>query len=198
VSEAAFQSAFARLVVDPDFRDRVRENGEAALGKDLSALERERLLSIAGDPGLDVTRTLHKGFRLAKLLAWVPLTCAVIPKDVLAREIGEFWQQRPPVSFYFLEEAVAFCEYLLERIRSGLDVPYLAEVAAYERAALELQRARPAGDLPEPQVVDFLHDPEVLLASLARSEVPPELPERACRLIGVKTEGGVEWGIARG
>lgn len=192
MSEASFQSELARLVVDPDFRDGVRESGEAALCKDLSDLERERLVAIAGDPGLDVTRTLHKGFRLAKLLAWVPLTCAVIPRDVLAREIGDFWQQRPPVSFYFLEEAAAFCEYLLER---GLEVPYLAEVAAYERASLELQRARPAGETAPPQVVDFLHDPEVLLASLARREVPPELPERACRLVGVRTEGGVQWGF---
>ncbi|HYN22448.1 MAG TPA: hypothetical protein VE078_15925, partial [Thermoanaerobaculia bacterium] len=191
MSESAFQSELARLVVDPDFRDRVRERGEAALREDLSELERVRLVAIAKDPGIDVTRTLHKGFRLAKLLAWVPLTCAVIPRDVLAREVGNFWQQRPPVSFYFLEEAAAFCEYLLERVSSGLDVPYLVEVAAYERASLELQRARPAGEVALPQVVDFLHDPEVLLASLARREVPPELPEQACRLIGVRTEGGV-------
>ena len=71
---------------------------------------------------------------------------------------------------------------------SGLSV-------ADERASLELQRARPAGEPVPPQVVDFLHDPEVLLAALARREVPPELPERVCRLIGVKTEGGVEWGF---
>jgi hypothetical protein len=192
VSEAAFQSDLARLVVDPDFRDRVRESGEAALTEGLSELEQKRLVAIADDPGLDVTRTLHKGFRLAKLLAWVPLTCAVMPRDVLAREIGAFWQRRPPVSFYFLEEAAAFCEYLQER---GLEVPYLEEVAAYERASLELQRARPAGEAVPPQVVDFLHDPEVLLSSLARREVPPDLPEQACRLIGVKTEGGVEWGF---
>jgi hypothetical protein len=173
----------------------VRESGEAALREDLSELERVRLVAIAKDPGIDVTRTLHKGFRLAKLLAWVPLTCAVIPRDVLAREVGDFWQQRPPVSFYFLEEAAAFCEYVLRR---DLEVPYLAEVAAYERASLELQRARPAGEAAPLQVVDFLHDPEVLLASLARREVPPELPEQTCRLIGVRTEGGVEWGVARG
>jgi hypothetical protein len=195
MSAAAFQSALARLVVDPDFRDGVRARGAEALPEELSDLERERLLAVAADRGLDITRTLHVGFRLAKLLAWIPLTCAVLGREVRTREAGEFWKRRLPVSFYYLEEAVAFCDYILERAGEGLDVPYLEEVAAYERASLELRRARPAGEPAAPQTVDFRHDPEALLGTLARGEEIGSLPEMPCRLVGRRVEGGVEWGF---
>lgn len=195
MSAAVFQSALARLVVDPDFRDGVRGRGAEALPDDLSDLERERLLAVAVDPGLDITLTLHKGFRLAKLLAWIPLTCVVLGRESRTREVAEFWKRRLPVSFYYLEEAVAFCDYLLERVGEGLDIPYLEEVAAYERASLELRRARPAGEAVVPQRVDFRHDPEVLLEALARGEALADLPEMPCRLIGRRVEGGVEWSL---
>ena len=190
MSAAVFQSALARLVVDPDFRDGVRERGDLPDG--LSDLERERLLAVSVDRGLDITRTLHVGFRLAKLLAWIPLTCAVLGRETRNREVEEFWKRRLPVSFYYLEEAVAFCDYLLEK---GLDVPYLEEVAAYERASLELRRARPPGEEAAPQTVDFRHDPEILLGALARGEDLGDLPELPCRLVGRRVEGGVEWGF---
>jgi hypothetical protein len=195
MSAAVFQSALARLVIDPDFRNGVRGRGAEALPGGLSELERVRLLAVAGDPGLDITHTLHKGFRLAKLLAWIPLTCAVLGREVRTREVGEFWKRRLPVSFYFLEEAVAFCDYLLERVSEGLDIPYLEEVASYERASLELRRARPAGEVADPQTVEFRHDPEALLAALARGERLADLPEMPCRLIGRRVVSGVEWSL---
>jgi hypothetical protein len=193
MSAAVFQSALARLVVDPDFRNAVRGRGAEALPDGLSDLERERLLAVAVDPGLDITRTLHKGFRLAKLLAWIPLTCAVLGREVRTREVEEFWKRRLPVSFYYLEEAVAFCDYLLERVREGLDISYLEEVAAYERASLELRRARPASEVVDSQTVELRHDPEVLLGALARGEDLAGVPEMPCRLVGRRVEGGVEW-----
>src|SRR6185295_2861792 len=60
MSAATFQALFARLVIDPTFRDDVRAQGATALDGDLTALERERLLFVSADPGMDVTRTLHK------------------------------------------------------------------------------------------------------------------------------------------
>jgi hypothetical protein len=197
VSAPAFQSALARLIVDPDFRDDVRERRVDALAADLTPLERERLLVVSVDPGLDITRTLHKGFRLGKLLTYLPLVRALFDRDTLAREVGEFWRRQPPVSFYFLEEAVAFCDYLLERIEEGeLDLPYLEEIAAYERAALELQRSRPDGSPPPPQTVAFRHDPLPLIAALAQGEVPAAATERRCWLLGARQEGQLEWRLA--
>jgi hypothetical protein len=195
MSAAVFQSALARLVVDPDFRNGLRGRGAGALPDGLTDLERERLLAVAADPGLDITSTLHKGFRLAKLLAWIPWTCAVLGREVRTREVAEFWKRRLPVSFYFLEEGVAFCDYLLERVREGLDIPYLEEVAAYERASLELRRARPAGETAAPQTVELQHDPEALLGALARGEDLAGLPEMPCRLTGRRVEGGIEWSL---
>lgn len=196
MSTAAFQSALARLVVDPDFRDGVRERGEAALPEDLNDLERERLTFVAGHPGLDVTRTLHKGFRLSKLLTWLPLTCSVLTGEALAAEVSELWRRRLPVTFYYLEEAVGFCDYLLERMREGhLDLPGLGDLVAYERASLELQRARADGEAAPVQVVELRHDPQELLGALSRGEPLAGLPEQPCRLVGTKAEGRVEWRI---
>lgn len=191
MSAASFQAALARLVVDPDFRDGVRERGEAALPGELSELERERLIHVAGHPGLDVTRTLHKGFRLSKLLTWLPLTCTVLDREALAREVGEFWRLHLPVTFYYLEEAVAFCDHLLERMDAGPE----RDVVAYERASLELQRARSAGETAPVQVIDLGHDPQELLTALSRGESLAGVPEKPCRLIGTKEDGRVEWRI---
>lgn len=200
VSAAAFQSALTRMVVDPDFRAEVRESGGAALEGDLSDLERERLVAVAGHRGLDVTRTLHKGFRLSKLLTWLPLTCLVLDGDTLTREVGAFWRRHLPVTFYYLEEAVAFCDHLLERARDGaLDSPTVApcvvDIVAYERASLELQRARPAGDPTPIQVLRLAHDPQAFLGALSRKEPLADVPAQPCRLVGIKEEGRVEWRI---
>ncbi len=200
MSATAFQALFARLVIDPEFRDEVRTGREATLAADragLSELERERLFAVASDPGMDVTRTLHKGFRLSKLMGQLPLTCAALGKEALADEVAEFWRRHPPVSFYYLGEAVSFCDFLLRRLEEGLEppTPYLAEVAAWERAGLELQRPRPEGEDAPLQIVEFVHDPLPLLAALGRGETP-DCFERPCLMIGGYQAGKVEWRMA--
>ncbi len=193
MSTEVFQEEFARLVIDPDFRDDVRARGPAALGAELSTLERERLLFVAGDPGMDVTRTLHKGFRLGKLVGQLPLTYAALGKPAMAREVAEFWRLNPPTTFYYLAEAIAFCDFLIERLEQGMEAnPYLAEVTAWERAGLELLRPRPEGEEAPLQLVEFSHDPLSLLAALGRGE-SPTLTERPCVMIGGYGDGKVEW-----
>ena len=178
----AFQSAMARLIVEPDFRDAVRAEGRAALTGELTPLEASRLVSIANDRGLDMNRTLHKGFRLGKLRALLPLTCAALTPTRLAREVALFWQAHPPASFSFLPEALEFCDFLARRQRPSV---YLAEVLAFERATLELERARV--DAPPPQSVRFRHDPVRLLGALAAGRRPRSVPVRPCLLLGGKS-----------
>src|SRR5687768_16035416 len=131
----AFQTELARLITSPQFRKTVREVGTKALSEVLMCLERRRLLAVANSSGLEVAWSLHKGFRLHKLLSRLPLTCALIDNEILAREIGSFCEQTPPTSFYFTTEAIAFCDHLLVRAIE-LGVPYMEEVVAFERATL--------------------------------------------------------------
>ncbi len=177
----AFQAAMVRLIVEPDFRDAVRADGASALPGELTPLEASRLVAIAGDRGLDINRTLHKGFRLGKLRALLPLTCAALTTARLAREVALFWQTHPPASFSFLPEALEFCAFLEQR---PLRSVYLAEVLAFERATLELERARL--DESPPQSVRFRHDPVRLLGTLAAGRRPRGVRERPCLLLGSK------------
>jgi hypothetical protein len=143
---------------------------------------------------MHVTATLISSFRLGKLLTLLPLTRVVLG-DRLVGEARRFWSDHPPRSFYFLEEAVAFCDHLQGRIHEGLDSPYLEEVTAYERAMLELRRVRPGGP-PPPQRVRFVHDPAHLLPALARREVPAEVGMRPCTFEGtIDPDGETRWRV---
>lgn len=188
MSQTTFQAELARLLIDSDFRTDVRSHGEASLDADLTDRERRRLVAVASDPGLDITRTLHDGWRLSKVLLMLPLTSALLGGERLAEELRNFWPTRVPRSLYFREEAIAFCEWLLE---GDASTPYLEEVVAFERATLEL-RAPWAPDPPEMQTVHFEHDPERLLADLAAGEAPDAVERRPCLLIGTAVEPGKE------
>lgn len=196
MSQQDFQTLMARLVVDPAFRDRVSSLGDIALPRDLGARERERLIFAAGSKGIDITRTLHKGFRLGKILSLLPLTCSVMGNTRLARQVDRFWKEHSSVSFYYLEEALAFCSFIERRIRAGLRITYLEEIIAYERARLELQLPQSGDRRVEPRKVRFIHDPEQLLLSLARGRRPRAVPRRPCVLEGsLDQDGNVEWAI---
>lgn len=204
MSQRAFQTLAARLVVEPDFRELVRARGGAALegeaGGDLTELERRRLLAVAADRGLDATRFVHVDFRLSKLYVMLPLTRFMLGRERMLREAHAFWRAHPPVTHYYIEEAVGFCDHLLERLRTrALRAKYLAEVLAYERAELELKRLRPRGQPPRPQRVTFRHDPHALLSALARGRRPRAVPARACTLVATLDAGGdIRWKVCEG
>jgi hypothetical protein len=186
----AFQTNFARLVVDAEFRHAV-ESGELAFTGELSARERARLAAIAADPGLAITVKLHRGFRLGKLLAFTPLTCALLGEARIVEQIAGFWRRRPPLSFYYAEEAIAFCDDLLDR-RGTFDDPFLVEVVGFERAAVEL-RERDWRDGDEARVV-FDHDPDAVLGALAAGRRPGALARQPTLMIGRRVaRERIEW-----
>ena len=189
-----FQTCLAQLIVDPDYRDQVRSLGDAALAAGLTERERARLCRIAADPGVDINRTLHKGFRLGKLRAMLPLTCQLLGSARLAREVSAFWIQHPASSFYFIPEALEFCTFLAER---KLRVKYLDEVVAYERVTLEIEKA--CSTPATAQQIRFEHDPRILLATLASGRRPRAVPRRPslaiCRHNGA---GGIQWQLFEG
>ncbi len=195
VSAAAFQSALGNLVIDPAWRDAVRMRGAAELPSGLTELERRRLVAVARSKGIGITGTLHKAFRLGKLLATLPLTCALMGDDLLAAELDLFWRSEAPRTFYYVLEALDFCDHVRGRLGNGLACRYLGEVVAYEEAAhrLRLETDAPGHTLE----VTFEHDPEVLLGRIAAGEPPGEVPRKPCLVRGTRdAEGNVRWTVA--
>jgi hypothetical protein len=198
LSLRAFQSMAGRMVVDEAFRRRICDEGDGALEGDLTTRERERLVALARDRGLDATRFVHKDFRLSKLYVMLPLTRFMLGRELMLREVGLFWSENFPVTHYFLPEALQFCEHLQARLRRGqLRVKYLEEIVGYERAELELKRPRPQSDaaaLPPPQHVRFRFDPSSILSALAQRRRPRAVPPRDCTLVAtLDSEGNINW-----
>lgn len=189
-----FQNAMVRLIIDPDFRDRVadaRDTADDGLHDGLTPRETMRLRRIAADPGLGINRTLHKGFRLGKVRGLLPYTCRLLGTQRLCDELARFWHDHPPASFYFLPEAVDFCDHLRAR---RLRLRYLDDIVAYERATLELERARTGP--PPIQLIRFRHDPTALLTALAEGRRPRAIPERPCTLVArLGRNGKPTWSI---
>ena len=188
MTTAVFQSLMARLVIDPAWRQSVRDDGLPG-DADLTGLERRRLCAIAASGGVDTNQTLHKGFRLGKIKALLPMTSTLLKGEALRDALAAFWAQYPPTTFYFLPEAVEFCDFLLARPST---CPYLHEVAAFERAHLELQRAR--NDETPVQTVRFVHNPSQLLGPLAQGRQPVSVERRPCIAVGVcDPQGQAQW-----
>lgn len=170
-----FQAALARLASDADFHRAVRARGEAALGPGLDARERRRLVAAATDPGTRLTRTMYRGFRLAKLLATTPLLCRVLGRRLTGCALRYFASCRP-FTFYFGDEGIAFCDFLIADPPPRPSPRLVADVARYERAGLVLgaaaQRERSAR-----LEVRFGHDPAAVLEwALGRRRAPAPRP----------------------
>ncbi|MBB1087535.1 hypothetical protein H4F99_03425 [Lysobacter sp. SG-8] len=192
MSQQAFQSLLFRMIAEPAFRDGVRAQKPFPPRIELTEREHRRLRRLADDPGLDINRTLHKGFRLGKLRALLPMTCQLLGARRLSRELSRFWIERPPSSFSFLPEALDFCDYLKRR---RLRMRYLPDILAYECTVLELEQAGQA--MPgaiEQRNVSFEYDPGTLLSALVRGERPGDLPPHATHASATRLpDGRIRW-----
>lgn len=108
MSLAAYQRAQVALLVDRGAVDRVRGGDLAPWADDLTDEERERLVSQAADPGLLLSRKLHQGWRLTKLMTLLPTTFAIGDPALLADLVGRYWRDHRPQGLYFEAEAEAF------------------------------------------------------------------------------------------
>jgi len=198
-----FQSAMAQLVIDQRFRTRVKRTGEAAIHTggtyDLTPTERRRLAAAARDPGFSITETMYRGFRIGRVVKTLPLTFALLGERRIASELRRFWRVQPPTTVFYVDEALAFCDYLRGRIGArGLRGVYLEEVLEYERAGILLQRRDREGQLPHRQGVQFRHDPFLLLQALRDGVHPRAIPLRRTLLVGERTANGILWKMADG
>jgi hypothetical protein len=141
MTAAAFQSALARLVIDPEFRDEVKAGKSEPL-RGLSARERARIVAVAADRGLDITRRMYVSFRLARLEVGAPRTFRTLSRLGLEKELERYLAHRRPASFYHLVEGRALLRFFSRRMREGaLDDPELARAIAEDEKELDRERA---------------------------------------------------------
>lgn len=179
MSLLSFQRCVARLATDADFQRAVRRHGGAALGPGLEAGERARLVALAYDPGTRLTRTMYRGFRLSKLHATVPLLCRVLGRRLTTCVLRYFAECRP-FTFYFADEGVAFCDFIIASPPSRPCPRLLQDVARYERAGLLLTMGAADGR-SERIAVPFAHDPGAVLAwACGRQRAPRPAPTPMC------------------
>lgn len=184
MSTAAFQSAFVRLVTDPHFREAVQRGQIPEAVTD--GMERDQLASLAAQPGIAAIRVVYRGFRLNKILAMLPLTGLLLGERRLSGELELFWKDQPSGSFYYVEEANRFCEFLWTRLDEGLDIPYLRDVLLYEQASLRLQKA--VGEGRELLLRIELNYPPAFLEELSEGRLPEDVPPQPTSLLGVAAD----------
>ena len=182
----------ARLVTDPRFRERVARGTGRGLPPRLSQRERRRLVAVANHRGLDITRMMYVSFRLSRIQAGVPHTFRLLGRRRLRAELSRYIDTRAPTSFYFADEGRALLGYLRARVRQGaLELPYLADVAAYEEALLDLQDARDRG-LDATVVFHVEHDLAAILRALDAGSRPRRIPARRAAFEARLRDGRIE------
>lgn len=175
MSLVVFQSHLARLATDADFQRAVRREGESALGPGLDARERRRLVAISHDRGTRMTRTMYRGFRLAKLYATVPLLCRALGRYRTSTVLRYFATCRP-FTFYFADEGVPFCDFIIASPPVRPMPRLLIDVARYERATLLLGMYAADGR-NRVLTIPFAHDPAAVLGwALGRQAAPSPCP----------------------
>lgn len=192
MSAALFQAAMARLVIDPGFRERVARGAGRHLPSRLSGRERSRLVAVANHRGLDITRMMYVSFRLSRIQAGVPHTFRLLGRRRLKAELSRYIDTQVPTSFYFADEGRALLGYLRARVRQGaLELPYLADVAAYEEALLDLQDARNRG-VDATVAFHVEHDLAAILRTLDAGRRPRRIPRRRVAFEGRLRDGRIE------
>ncbi|WP_428672221.1 hypothetical protein [Reyranella sp.] len=153
---ARFQSSLAKLVAHGGAID---DNQGA-----LSDLEKQRLADIGGQHGKAIMQTLYFGWRLTKVLSLLPLTTRLLGDEALAASLKGFWKQRMAKSLYFVEECLAFLDFLEGDIK---DRPaFFEEVTGFEKARLQLRDRQSKGRPCQPVEVRFRCHPDALLSAL--------------------------------
>lgn len=144
------------------------EAWEDALGALVVGREPDSPLAreLAADAGVGITRELLEEFRASMVVEVLKLTFRLIAlsrgPECFERALADYWRGAAPERFGSAE-AAGFAEHLAGL---ALDVPYLDEVLAFERAALATLLDG------QSRVVPFRHDPMLVLRPLAEGRMP--------------------------
>ncbi len=159
VSLAAYQRAQVAMLVEPDAVRRVAGGDLTPWVDDLTPPERERLLAQAADAGLALSRKLHQGWRLTKLLTLLPITFRVGDPALLARLVDAYWRDHLPQGLYFEAEAAAFAGF----VAAEVPAPSALHDAALLEGALLAVGDRNGAASPSSMDLHLTCDPRTLL-----------------------------------
>ncbi|MEW8628072.1 MAG: DUF692 family multinuclear iron-containing protein [Candidatus Thiodiazotropha sp.] len=125
---------------------------------------------LASDPAVSLIRELNRKFRLSAIISnlrmSVRLLMLSLEEDPFDRLVADYCMSLPPERFAVLESH-HFADYIK---KLDLEIPYLYEVLNYEMTAMDVIADG------EPRTVPFTTDPQTLLETLGRGELPNELP----------------------
>lgn len=137
--------------------------GSLAIGKSLNS----KLASeLSLDPGLAIYQKLIREFRGSGLINTLKLTSRLLMLNSSVDEfnslLSKFWDETPPQLFPS-SEAYLFAKFLRKLL---IDYPYLKTILEYELAVIDTIISERVN------LVDFSHDPFVILRSLAERRLP--------------------------
>ena len=185
----AYQDIFCRMIASVDYRaSLIADPDHIFASYELTPLEQRRLLAMAVHPGMRVNTAIHRANRLAPLDQTLPFTCFLLGAR-LGPLVDRYWIEHPTENLQLPAECARFADFLEQEIEMGRLVDsYIEEVLAFERVCTELRffteeelRIKMQLDERAPvqvRILRFNHDPEVLLESLSRLEMPPFLAEQ--------------------
>lgn len=126
---------------------------------------------LRADPAIGVFRHLVWQVRAGMIVDNFTFTVRLMMLDRgeewVRGQLDRYFAAQPP-QFFGSDEAIAFGAYLAAQ---ELDVRYLPEVLAFERAALEVQLAH------EPRVLAMRFEPNAILVALGEGRLPADIPE---------------------
>jgi uncharacterized protein (UPF0276 family) len=133
--------------------------------------------SLRGDPAVDVFRKLVWQARAGMIVDNLPYTCRLLMLargDEFLRALFDDYFARVAPELFGSAEAGSFAAFLdaLE-----LDEPLLADILAFERAAMEVSLEG------ERRIIRTRHDPSVLMAELNEGRIPAGLAEEELEVV---------------
>lgn len=177
-----FQRALSDMTLDARMTAAVRKSGRAALTDyELTALEEQRLVDVARQPGMDLNCSLSRANRFTPIAGMFPLTCELL-EPWLRELLDELWSCHCPDNYQLAGEEDAFAGFMEGKIGRGeLAHPYVEEVFRYESACLDLARSlryvafddSPVQRSEHFRLAHFRHDPRILLRALEDHQTPP-------------------------
>jgi len=110
---AHFQQALADLVASPSRCQEIRDGDQRALHDyELTSVEVDRLVTIAGHRGMAANCTVYRSNRLTPIVINLPDTCAALGKH-FREVVDQFWAEHPTEHFvHFLVESDRFARFV--------------------------------------------------------------------------------------